>query len=312
MTGEGASTATVTTTSTVLASGSSQLESSQTGTATFHSSTLPARTTTPSTVIDTPNSTAHSTSSSPDYLTSSTSSQKTPASSTASQNHPASSSQVASHSRGLDAGAIVGIILGIFAGVLFIAWATISLRRRARERPTRSTMDRSPWFPKSWSCGGARASSRSRRLSSTWSWFGSVPIDPEYDRELKTPSVDLELNKRAPGDREAEVNMSSLDLGDPRPIKTQLAAWDPLPPVDSRLALPHPSVQNATPRPSAPPELLALADAVYAVSVLIVGSMKPRTRTSISASSPGDAVDRSVLGAGGGAAPSEKGDVDAV
>ncbi|KAM5545355.1 hypothetical protein V8D89_000968 [Ganoderma adspersum] len=86
---------------------------------------------------------------------------------------------------GLSAGSAVGIALGVLAGasILIAAGLFLFLRERKRRR-RRGSMTRK-LRP------GSEGGSRSRALSSTWSWLGSLatgsyPADPEYEYERRT------------------------------------------------------------------------------------------------------------------------------
>ena len=274
----------------------------------------------------------------------SSSSASSPQSSASPANSPVQStpiSQIHSHLGGLHAGAIIGICLGTLAAILLVAWVLFFHRRRAQEKPRPFPGNRLPWRVKRWVFGDTgeslhirpqsfrmihecslmyRASAGhlvlytgssklSGPISSTWSWFGSVPIDWEHQPEPVSTSLDLP-RKTTREDADVEHSACSPNPSSSRYAKTQLSAWEQQPGGATRLSLPPPVSGNPAPRATLPLELLTLADSVYAVAALIARSRK--SMTSMSEPLRGGSVERSILEADEGTALSRdvKNDVE--
>lgn len=106
-----------------------------------------------------------------------------------------------------------------------------------------------------------------------------------------------------------ERGAGPLSPSDSMPVKVDLAAWDPESAAEKPLHLPDAIVEKTVPQTVLPRELLALADSIYALSVLVARSRKARTSTD---QPPGrESVDGSSLGkVDAGTAPAENSEVD--
>ncbi|KAI1783339.1 hypothetical protein LXA43DRAFT_1067752 [Ganoderma leucocontextum] len=108
------------------------------------------------------------------------------------------SSATATPASGLSAGSAIGIALGVFAAAGMLVAAALFLflflrKRKRKRRRKRESVDSTPTLKRQLTSESSEGSDApSRPLSSTWSWFGSLPIGSEHSHGDPDPDPEHE------------------------------------------------------------------------------------------------------------------------
>ncbi|TBU55927.1 hypothetical protein BD310DRAFT_932505 [Dichomitus squalens] len=178
------------------------------------------------------------------------------------------------HPHGLSALAITVITLACVGALVIIIGAAFVLRKCTRKRSNR--FDDHRW----WHIQRQRYDgSSSNKISSTWtwSWFGTLPLDSQFEPSRSATSLDMLSEKALPVDGSVQGSAGHLSAGGARRARVEHPSPLPTPEPDVYLSYPEQVMQSSTRCSPTAPELLALAGTEYTVSVLIARSAHARS-----------------------------------